>query len=160
MTSNSCIFSKITTFQIHALFQKLRTFQIHALFKNYNFSNSCIFSKITTFQIHALFQKLRTFQIHALFCKFSRIKKYVLFAEFRAFSKLPCFLKIPRSKFILEFLRKIPCFFQKFPVQKTVDFTNSVFFPRKFRVLQNSPVFIFLKKPQNKYFLYKKGIFT
>ena len=116
--SNSC------TFQIHALFKFMH------FFKFIHFSNSC------TFQIHALFNFMH-------FSKFSRIKNYVLFAEFRAFSKLPCFKNSP-FKVHFRIPQKTSVFFRDFPVQKTIDFTNSVFFIKKFRVLQNSPVFRFL----------------
>ena len=82
------------------------------------------------------------------FTRFSHIGRnsciFHTFTEFRAFFKTSVFLKNSPFKVRQEFPRKIPCYFQKFPIQKTIDVTNSVFFPQKFRVLQNSPVFIFL----------------
>ena len=75
--------------------------------------------------------------------------------HFSHFYRIPCLfqnfrvLKNSPFKVRLEFPRKIPCFFQNFPIQKTMDITNSVFFQKKFRVLQNSPVFIFFKSLKN-----------
>ena len=112
---------------------KLRTFKI-LYFQKYVFSNSCTFQKIRTFKFMH-FSKLRTFKI-------TYFQKYVLFAEFRVFKK------IPRKNSPFQSSSRIPqknsVFFKKFPVQKKFIFTNSVFFQKKFRVLQNSPVFRFL----------------
>ena len=73
------------------------------------------------------------------------------------FSKLPCFKNSP-FKVHLEFPRKIPCFFQKFPVQKKVDFTNSVFFSKN-SVFYKIPRFSDFKSLKNTHekhvFLYK-----
>ena len=61
-----------------------------------------------------------------------------IFQNFRVFKKFPV-----QSSFRIPYKNSV--FFPKIPVQKTIDVTNSVFFPQKFRVLQNSPVFIFFK---------------
>ena len=98
------------------------------------------------------FSKLRTFQKYVLF-------KNTYFSKFRTFQKIPLLTKV-RLEFPV-FPRKIPCF-SKFPVRKKLTFyTKFRVFSKKFRVLQNSPVFRFLniKKhthTQNKHFCIKK----
>ena len=98
---------------------------------------------------------------HAFFTLWRKSRFFHTFTEFRTFFKTSVFLKNSPFKVHLKFLTKIPCFFQKFPIQKTIDVTNSVVFPKKFRVLQNSPVFIFFKSlktlEKNMYFYIKTG---
>ena len=102
------------------------------LFQNYGFFTLC--EKITLFS--HFWRKSHFFKI-TVFSHFVRKSRFFhrgksrffhTFTEFRAFFKTSVFLKNSPIKVRLEFLTKIPCFFQKFPVQKTIDFTNSVFF--------------------------------
>ena len=65
----------------------------------------------------------------------------MLFQNFRVFKNSP-------FKVHLEFPTKIPCFSQKFPVQKKVDFTNSVFFPKN-SVFYKIPRFSYFKSLKN-----------
>ena len=120
---------------------------------------SCVFHTLEKFMHFSKYDVI--LEIHAFFTLWRNSCIFHTFTEFRAFFKTSVFLKNSPFKVHLEFLTKIPCFFQKFPVQKTIDFTNSVFIPKKFRVLQNSPVFIFFKSlktlEKTMYFYIKTG---
>ena len=62
-----------------------------------------------------------------------------------------------------EFLKKIPCFSKKTPHLKTIDFTNSVFFPKKIPCFTKFPgfhSFKSLKTLEKLSVLYKKHMFT
>ena len=96
--------------------------EIHVLDKIMCFSH---FGEIHAFfthfgEIHAFFKNTYFCEIHAFFVF---LQNSVLFQNFRVFKNSP-------FKVHLQFPRKIPCFFKKFPVQKTIDFTNSVFFQK------------------------------
>ena len=72
------------------------------------------------------------------------VKKYVLFAEFRAFfQNFRVFKKFP-----VQSSSRIPhknsVFFQKIPRSENYRLYKFRVFFKKFRVLQNSPVFRFL----------------
>ena len=132
MTSNSCIF-----FKNYALFKFMH------FFKFIHFSNSC------TFQIHALFKFMH-------FSKFSRIKNTYFFFKIPCFSKLPCFLKNSPFKVHFRIPQKNSVFFSKIPRSENYRLYKFRVFSKKFRVYKIPRVYIFLKKPQNKYFCIKK----
>ena len=109
-------------------------FQKYVLFK-ITYFQKYVLSKICTFQNYVL-SKIRTFQKYVLF------KITSFFSKFRTFQKIPHLTKVRRE--FPVFPRKIPCF-SKFPVRKKLTFdTKFRVFSKKFRVLQNSPVFRFL----------------
>ena len=102
------------------------------------------------------FSKTRTFakftrfsQLHPLFCRIP-----CLFQNFRVFKKFP----VQSSSRIPQ---KNSVFFQKFPVQKTIDFTNSVFFSKN-SVFYKIPRFSDFKKTLEKtmYFCIKTHIYS
>ena len=109
---------------------KSRTFQKNVLFKNLHFSKTQ-FSKTCTFQklnfqnlafSKTRFSKSRFFK-NSLFQNSYFFRIPCLFQNFRVFKNSP-------FKVHLEFLTKIPWFFQKFPLWEKLIFTNSVFFSK------------------------------
>ena len=143
---------KITCFQKYLL-SKIRTFQKYLLSKIPTFKNT-YFSKIPTFK-NTYFQKYVLFK-NTYFQKYVLFKITYFFSEFRTFQKIPLLTKV-RLEFPV-FPTKIPCFL-KIPRSKKLTFyTKFRVFQKKFRVFQNSPVFRFLNilKHTKQVFLYKK----
>ena len=132
-------------YQTQHMSSKSRTFQNLALLKNSifkisYFSKSCTFEKLN-FQ-NLVLSKSRTFKTRT----FYRIP--CLFQNFRVFENSPVqsSSRIPHKNSV---------FFQKFPVPKKVDFTNSVFFSKN-SVFYKIPRFSdFLNLKKNHVFLYK-----
>ena len=122
-------FFKNTYFQKYVL-SKIRTFK-NTYFQKYVLSKIRVFPKDDVIGENPVFFK-NTVSSH-----FYRIPYFFKSSVF--------FLKIPRSKFVLEFLTKIPCYFQKFPVQKTIDVTNSVVFSPKIPCFTKFPGFHIFK---------------
>ena len=118
-------------------------------------SNSCIF-----FKNYALFKFMHFFKfIHfSNSCIFqnSRELKIRTFFKIPCFSKLPCFLKNSPFKVHFRIPQKNSVFFSKIPRSENYRLYKFRVFSKKFRVYKIPRVYIFLKKPQNKYFCIKK----
>ena len=154
-----------TLFGENPTFSKLRffhTLEKIPLFQNYGFFTlwrKSHFFKITVFSHfgeNPTFSKLRffhTFGEITVFSHFYRIPCF--FQNFRVFKK------IPRSKFIWNSSQKFRLFFKNSPFRKLSMLQIPWFSPKKFRVLQNSPVFIFFKSlktlEKTMYFCIKTG---
>ena len=134
MSSKTCTFKNSIFKNLH--FQKLN-FQKLALSKT-QFSKTCTFK-------NSIFKN-------------SYFSKLVLFIAFRAFSKLPCFLKIPRSKFISNSPQKFRVF-KKIPRSGKVDFLQIPCFFQKIPCFTKFPGFQIFKSlkntRKNHLFLYK-----
>ena len=94
-----------------------------------------VLSKTRTFKKLVFCQKL-VLSKNSCFVKNSYFRKTRVLSKTRTFYRIPCFFKasvfLKNSPFKVhfEFPKKIPCFFQKFPVREKLIFTNSVFFSK------------------------------
>ena len=136
-------FTKITSFEIHALCEKFMHFSQksrHLKFTHF-VRNSCIFHKDTYFYTIPYFSKIPLFN-----------QKFVRNSRFSS-KKLPCFLK--NSPFRKLWTLQIPCFSQKIPC-----FTKFPGF-QIFKSLKNTRKnHVFLYKIRLKVYIYRLKTFT